>query len=289
MTTPAPAPGSEEWLRYITASKVPAIVGTSPYESRFSLWHRMAGNLPTVPQNTAMTRGNYLEPAIVAWLADQHPELRIEYPGQWHTHPEDTWAGATPDGYAHAREAHAVPGLIEVKSAKWADEWAGDAVPPGYVDQCQWQMFVTGAQRVYVGALVAMDFTHRIIDRDQDRIDYLRVESWGFLESLKNNRAPDLDGSTHTYQAVRELHPDIDPEDVELEDNHAAQFINARNDFLVFERSWNLTRSRMADLMGTARRAMWHGHPIAVRKARAGGTPWVEPARTLPKNGELPA
>ena len=283
MTTPAP--GSTEWLRYITASKVPAIVGTSPYESRFSLWHRMAGNLPSVPQNTAMTRGNYLEPAIVAWLADQHPELHIEYPGQRHTHPEDDWAGATPDGYAHAREADAIPGLIEVKSAKWADEWAGDAVPPGYVDQCQWQMHVTGARRVYVGALVAMDFTERLIERDQDRIDYLRMESWGFLSSLERGEPPALDGSTHTYQAVRELHPDIDPELVEVPTALAHQFISARQCHRAAETDWNLARAAMADHMGSARVATWDGLTIATRKARNGGTPWVEPPRTLPTIG----
>jgi len=36
-------PGSAGWYQFMTASKVAAAMGLSPYESPFSLWHRMAG------------------------------------------------------------------------------------------------------------------------------------------------------------------------------------------------------------------------------------------------------
>lgn len=38
-----PVPGSEKWLRTITASKVPAIVGVSPWKTAYELWREMTG------------------------------------------------------------------------------------------------------------------------------------------------------------------------------------------------------------------------------------------------------
>lgn len=276
----APTPGSPEWLTYITASKVAAIVGTSPYESRFSLWHRMSGNLPPQEQNDQMTRGNYLEPAILTWFADQHPELGVAGTQEWVTHHVWTWAGATLDG----RTANdGCP--VEVKSARYAWEWANGAVPPGYVDQCQWQAFITDTPRVYVAALVDMEFVERTVERDDDRIAYLLKEATEFRDSLLEGRAPGLDDSTHTYQAIRTLHPDLDPTEHELDDDDAREFIYARRNYLDAEARWALARSRMTELMGSAQRATHDRKTVAIRKAKNGGTPWVEAARNLPTIG----
>ena len=43
------SPGSEEWLAAradgLGGSEVAAVLGLSPFESRFSLWHRKAGRV----------------------------------------------------------------------------------------------------------------------------------------------------------------------------------------------------------------------------------------------------
>lgn len=274
-------PGSPEWLRFITASKVAAIVGTSPYESRFSLWHRMAGNLPPQEQNDDMARGHYLEPAIRQWYADQHPEYVVSGP-MWLTHPGHPWAGATLDGLVDIGSGISCP--LEVKTARNAWEWA-DGVPPGYRDQCQWQAFILGAPRVHVAALVDMEFIERVVERDDDRIDYLFRECSAFRDSLRTGTPPPLDDSMHTYQAIRTLHPDIDPEAVDVTTRAAVDFIAARRELTTAEARWNLARSEMADLMGSAQRATHDGQTVALRKARNGGTPWVEAPRTLPEIG----
>ena len=43
VVTNPPTPGSDEWLRRVTASKVPAILGVSRFKSQYTLWHEMAG------------------------------------------------------------------------------------------------------------------------------------------------------------------------------------------------------------------------------------------------------
>ena len=68
MTTPVPIPdmhpGDPEWLTVVSASKIAAVVGLSPYESAYSLWHLMAGNTEPQPNSAILERGHYLEPVI---------------------------------------------------------------------------------------------------------------------------------------------------------------------------------------------------------------------------------
>src|SRR5689334_4090086 len=96
------APGSEEWLKTISASKVAAILGLSKWESPRSLWHQMRGDLPREEPTTAQSRGHYLEPAILAWFFDQHPELRQS--AKTGASYVDGWKSAAPDAVAYRPE-----------------------------------------------------------------------------------------------------------------------------------------------------------------------------------------
>lgn len=277
----AAKPGSPEWLRYMTASKIAAVVGTSPYDSRFSLWHLMAGNVPPKEQNAVMTYGHYLEPALLRWFGDQHPELAV-FPGEWVE--RDGWAGVTPDGLAVRSDPRAdVPerALIEAKTGRLSWEW-DDGVPPGYVDQVQWAMWVTGESRCYVVADVAMEFREYLIERDDDRIAYLVAEGRAFMDSLAAGEAPPLDGSLHTYVAIRTLHPDISPEDAEIPAVMAWAWLTARETLAAATEGEQEAKNAIADFMGDARRATWDGHVLFTRQARKDGTPYLVAGRNLP-------
>lgn len=57
----APAPGTPAWRRYLTASKISAVMRTSPWQTRFQLWHEMAGNIePSPPHPAVLERGRAL-------------------------------------------------------------------------------------------------------------------------------------------------------------------------------------------------------------------------------------
>ena len=75
-------PGSPEWhaarAAGIGGSEVAPILGLSPFESRFSLWHRKAGRIAPVDVSPEMEWGTRLEPAIAQKFRETHPELAFE-------------------------------------------------------------------------------------------------------------------------------------------------------------------------------------------------------------------
>lgn len=276
----APKPGSAEWLRYMTASKIAAVVGTSPYESRFSLWHRMHGDLGPQDEKPEMEYGTFIEPALLAWFAAKHPELAVSK-GQWFTSGR---FGATPDGLfwdGVDQSASRFRGTVECKTGRLSYEWA-DGVPPGYYDQTQWGLHVTGEDTAYVVADVAMELREYRVDYDAERVEFLVHEADVFMESLDENRPPALDGSAHTYQAIRQLHPEIDPESVDVPDELAVRWLDSREAVDTATEQEQQARNEIADLMGNAQRAVWNDTTLITRQARAGGTPFLKAARGLP-------
>jgi predicted phage-related endonuclease len=277
----APAPGSPEWLRFMTASKIAAVVGTSPYESKFSLWHKMHGDIPSghVTDNPIFNYGHYLEPVLLKWFGDQHPEVEVVR-GEWTTTDGEFGDrfGATPDGEFYGT---GTSGIVEAKTSRLSWEW-DNGVPAGYYDQVQWTLFVTGEQVAYVVADVSMEFREYRVERDEARINHLVGEARAFMASLAAGTPPPIDGSAHTYQAVRELHPEIDPEDVEIPDDLAVRWLDERESLAEFTEREQRAKSEIAALMGTARRAVWNGHALFTRQARGGGTPYLVAGRNLP-------
>lgn len=270
----APTPGSAAWLRFMTASKIAAVVGTSPYESRFSLWHRMSGDLPQQEQNAQMGVGHVLEPALLAWFQTEHLDVQFR-PGAWVVHPRIGWAAATPDGFAGD------DALVEAKTARDGWEWRQDedhadahrrvGVPAGYYDQCQWQMWVTGRTTTHVVALVDMGLVERTITVDRGRIEYLIDAAETFMTSLDTQQAPPIDGSTHTYMAVRELHPDINGEDVQIPADLAVAYITAKANLDDAKTAERLHTARLIDALGDGRRALVDTTVIARRQQHGRG------------------
>lgn len=296
--TPIPplTPGSPEWLRTISASKIPAILGISPWQSKFALWHLMAGNTEPWAGNKTTERGTFLEAAVHNWFVSQHEDLNV-YPGASYSHPDHSDWTAAPDGMAE------VPPLdgamhgdlygIEIKTSQYSDGWgkAGTAeIPPYYLAQVAWQMVVTGMKRVYVPVLFGQPFEFReyVVNYEDVEADIpviiAAVED--FQESLADGVQPDIDGSSATYQTIRELHPEIDGETVELPDHLAHHYLSSRLSRVMQESDENTHKNRIAEYMGTAKKATWQGTAIFTRQARGTGTPYLVAAKSLPTINE---
>lgn len=250
------APGSAEWMAYMTASKIAAVMRLSPYESRVSLWLRMAGLAPQVVQSEEMHRGHLLEPAIAAWFAERHPEYVVTETGTWVSATHD-WAAASPDRLLTA--ADGATALLQIKTAGDDYEWGRglDEIPIPYLCQVQWEMLVTGARSCYVAVLLPrLEFREYLIERNVAECAALVRAGRAFLDSLTSGERPDLDSDKSTYEAIRSMHPDIDDTDEPLDDELAERYLTARAALKAADAEARGAATAVLDAMGRARHAL---------------------------------
>lgn len=290
-------PGSAEWARYMTASKAAGALGLSPWESPLSTWLRMAGNLPPAADATdAMRRGHLLEPALIEWTRQRHPELLIRAARVTRYSKRLDWAAANLDGYGvpaeRPRSRHPEV-VVEAKTDADGSSWGQpgtDEVPPYYWVQAQWQMHLTGA-RVCLMPMIGpwLRLAEYVVEYDERRSVAIEAKLAAFVATLNSGEMPDLsDNVAHVdidFESLRESHPDIvEDEVVALPAEVAREYLIAKD--AAAEAKQRLTRagSEMAIRLGSAKTGVVHvadgtdnGHDMTVaeRRSRMGGTPFI--------------
>lgn len=279
-------PGTPDWLRARTkgigGSEVAAVLGLSPWESRFSLWHRKAGTVGPVEETSEMEWGKRLEHVILDKYVENHPELDFDPDaarGTTWCHEDRPWQIVNPDLLAADR-------VVEAKLSVFGDGWGApgtDEIPIYYRTQVLWYCDALDLDRADLCVLVGgFDYREYTVTYDPDEAGQLRAAVEEFLGELREGIAPDIDAHSATYQVVRELHPDIDGTDHDLDNELAAAYCAARAALKAATEAEQLAKSRVADAMGSARRAMWDGRPIATRQAKGDGVPYLVAGRNLP-------
>jgi len=266
-------------------SEVAAVLGLSKWTSPFTLWHRKAGRVGEQRDNVDMQLGRLLEPVIGQAFTEAHPELRVCRTGTW-VHRDRDWQLASPDWIGYARRAlpRREPVIVEGKVVdddyEWGEEGT-DEIPPYYLTQVRWYLDVFGFQRCHLMALFLRGrcFREYIIDADERDQTMMRRRGRAFLDSIAADDPPALDSSLGTYLTVRELHPDIDGADVQLDPALADAYRAAADQAAAAKAEHQLQTSRVAAAMGTAQRALVGADVIARRQAKGGGTPYIVRAR----------
>ena len=296
MTALAPAPGTPEWARLMTASKIAAVLGVSTYDSPRSMWHKMRGDIPWDADDDQKRRGHYLEPAILAWWRDQHPEYPRVRHQVYAPHPTLPYAAATLDLFAPGnRRARRDPAIVEAKSSIKPDEWGEpgtDAVPTEYAMQAYWQMACTPtAARVYLPVIGSyLRFTEYVVERDDTIIDDLVARCALFYGSLASDVPPPLDDHVATFDALKALHPDIERGvTVELTLDQAREYVHAGVATKAATARETAAKSVLLDRMGRAQYAAVNGVRVARRQPNRSGVsltvtaaPTDLPERTTP-------
>ena len=276
-------PGSAEWhtarAHGLGGSEIGAVLGLSMYESRFSLWHRKMGLIDPVDESPEMEWGKRLEPVILAKYQDVHPEfVTADHGGTWQS-VEHPFMVANPDLLGE----HSA---VEAKFSMYGDGWGpdgSDEYPPAYRCQCIWYGTVCDLRFVDLCVLIGgCDFRQYRIEWDQAEAQLLIDAGTEFMRTLENAEQPDIDGHTATYSAIKELHPEIDPETVEVDTPLAVEFLASKTAVKTAEDRAREATARLAALMGNAKTAKWDGETIATRRAKNGGTPYVQIARNPP-------
>lgn len=277
---------SPEWhaarAQGIGGSEVAAILGLSPWESPYSLWHAKANGWISDP-NPEMEWGTYLEPALLAWYRDHADDLDdLEHAPGLFVHRSRRWQRAAPDGIAWVTDdtcdgGEKVPRIVEAKKASSDDEWGTpgtDEVPPYYRVQVVWYMDVLGIETadLVVSNLGRSPEVYRVT-YDPAEARLLRGHAAAFWRSLRHGVMPDLDSHAQTLQTVRRLHPGIDGTDFTADPVTASDWLAAKTALKAAEDMARLRTSELLDAMGEARRALTpDGTPFARRQPGRGGS-----------------
>lgn len=205
----------------VSASEIAAIIGVSPWTSRFDLWWRKASNADTQAEHAGMRRGRRLEGLVVEDFADAHPEFYVQSPVGFMASIERPWQTATPDGAVYEIE-HRALGMVaglEAKTAGSRDGWgeAGtDEIPVQYRAQALWQLDVYGVDVTYVPVWFGTDYREYVVHRDETDLAFMRARAVEFLDDLRNNRQPPVDGHVATTRRLKYLHPSVVDGEVEI-------------------------------------------------------------------------
>lgn len=213
-------PGTPAWQKMITPSKAAAILGESRWESQYSLWNRMKGYLPDEEPNDRFDAGHDAEfYGAVRWqrLNPGWDVSRGEV--QFVVDPEHFGfpCVATLDRRASKGSARRV---LEVKTANDLYEW-GDPKLEGnlgadYTTQQFAQMAMTGwtkwpASLMVLGPRWGFERDYKTAF-DPEVWAWMLTEIRTFWDTLAGVAPPPLDDNPATYQCIRELHPDIEPD-----------------------------------------------------------------------------
>lgn len=271
------APGSAEHATLITPSKVAAILGVSRWESPFRLWHRMRGNLDPAPPSEIFALGHDFEPAMASIWKRRNPGWQLS-PGEvQYIVPEDRFgypAAVTLDRRARRGRARRV---VEFKTARdlsaWGDHFT-DQAPADYVAQVVMQMAYSGftdhpAELMVLGPFFeahsyTIPFDEYVAFAIHDRCKL-------FYDSLSGDTPPPLDESVATYEAVRELHPDIDGTTVQVDPDLALRVLLMDDTAKGAAIAQRETKTELLDLMGNAATAYCGDVKIADRRPGSRG------------------
>jgi putative phage-type endonuclease len=185
---------SPEWFEIrkggITATGITAINGTSPYKTAYRLWAELTGQVGEQAAGAAAQRGQLLEQAVADYYTAETGKKLRKSNGivRLKEHP---WAMASLDRTIIGD----TEGLVEIKTST-SSRWQLFPVPPEYVDQVQWQMFITGAHYCDVAVLLS-GLVFRIERVEADPIYQLQLfdKAVAFLELVKTKTPPPLTGN----------------------------------------------------------------------------------------------
>lgn len=268
----------------ITATEIAAVMGLSPWQSRFSLWHKKAG-LPSAPfeMSPQIEWGNRLEAAVIGKFADEHPEWMTGPAGTWR-HREREWQRATPDqllypvtGDTDWPGAVNIPAqateLLEAKTSPYGDGW-DDGVPVHLRCQAMWQMDTLGVRtRTHIALLVSgHDYREYVVEYDPADAALMRDMAATFLHDVRHGIRPPIDTSDMTYQTIRQQAAGREDVEVEIPATIADRYEAAQVAAKAAGEELTGAKSEVLDAIGNGRWAAVDQRRIAYRTVKPDGT-----------------
>ena len=269
------APGSEEWhaqrANAIGGSDIAPIMNRSPWTSAYALWAQKSGKILPPAGTMAMKLGNYFEAAIIKLFGDTHPHLVI-HDADW------TFASDLNDSF-HANPDAIIQdedGQLSILEIKFS-QYPMNELPEHYRLQVAWYQMVTGLHNPAVLCAVAAG-KHRefVIEYDQSLAEAMKEAAEGFLELLSTDTEPTIEGSSSTYETVRQLHPDIEDTETEIDAEEFAKLQSALDQESFWKQQVLLRKSIIQNSMQGAKWGYVDGVNVVALQSRGEGKPFLK-------------
>lgn len=148
----APRPGTPEWRKIITGSKIPTILGLNPYQTQYELWMEMSGLAkPEKLEGDHLDWGHVAENSLAEWWLHKNPGWQLNAGEIAYTDDDLPFPNlVTLDRRARrGRGFH----IVECKTSDVANLWAKQEDLPAHVHaQVIGQQGISGIHRASVVA-----------------------------------------------------------------------------------------------------------------------------------------
>lgn len=271
-------PGSPEWLKAITPSKVPSILGISRWKSQYTLWHEMAGIIEPAPISEArqddFDYGHACELAAREYWKFKNPGWRISQGEVQCSNDDLPFANLATIDLRGSRGS--LRRVVEVKTARDLGEFGDDGsgeIPRDYAAQILAQMLITGWHETADLVCWAQYGKPRIyhVEWDAYLASVIAERCLQWERSLASGSRPALDNTISTYETVKALHPDIDGSTVELAPELARQVLDWSRELKATEKTVLGLKTQLLDAMGNAQTAVVGDIKVADRRPHGRG------------------
>lgn len=209
--------------KHIGGSDSAAILGVSPYKTKWQLWMEKAGRLSPedLSNNKAVQAGTFLESGIANWAAHRWG-MPMEKITHYYSVDDTPGMGASFD-YA-TKEGYPV----EIKWSANAHGWTYDndqilEAPDQYIIQVQHQIACVDAPHGWLIALIHNEPRRLFVPRHEGIIDAIKTGVVQFWSSIRDNVEPEVDFSLDA-EAIDRMMEKIPLTDVDLDAEHTALF-----------------------------------------------------------------
>jgi putative phage-type endonuclease len=194
-------------------SDIASAMGLSPFVSRYALWLDKIGEQIPFAESEYMKWGNRLEAPIALAFEEETGFTTWHQPVMLRSRSFPL-ALANPDRFTIDADGVAIVEIKNVGKHK-SHEWV-DGPPLHYRLQGQWYLFVSGHRRVYYAVLVGgQDFRIFQVERDEELLAEMLRQAEAFWTLVTLRRAPEVDESDSTTQALKAQFDTIERPSVE--------------------------------------------------------------------------
>lgn len=267
--------------RNIGGSESAAVLGVSPYMTKFKLWQIKKGNIEPddLSQVDRVIAGNYFEAAILNWSSDKWG-VRLVQPRVYATHPSVRGMACTPDAFSPDRD-DVMAQVKNVDAMAFAKSWeaVGDVItdaPLHILLQCQHELACVPSRREnwLIACIGGNRLARMVIEpraATQRRIERAVAEFW---DSIERDEPPPMDYEADAETIMKLNSRTVEGVTLDLSDSNRlpeviANYRLAQELESKGEAAKRAAAAEILDICGDAQKVICGDHRITLVEVRA--------------------